>query len=136
VPVDDALEALPQRRGAEIHEQTDRKIEKAQIGPNLLCVDWRKPVNRFQFDQQFALDDQVGPKAAVDDFALEMDRHQLLPFDDQASLYERMRERRLLSRFEHSRAQRPVNADPAADHCVGKRIHSHCIFSATSAFSA
>jgi hypothetical protein len=60
--VDDAPEALSQGLSAEVHEQPQGLLGQSQIREKLPPVDRRKPVCRFDLDDQLPLDEKIRAK--------------------------------------------------------------------------
>jgi hypothetical protein len=60
--VDDAPETLAKGLSAEVHEQPQGLLGQSQISEKLPPVDRRKPVRRFDLDDQLSLDEKISTK--------------------------------------------------------------------------
>lgn len=82
----------------------------------------RQPFDRLQFDQQFALDHNVGAKTAVDGQVFKAYRDELLPFDTESTRLKRMSKNRLVGRLEHPRTERLMDVHAAIDRNAGDPV--------------
>ena len=88
--VDDSFATFLKTGGTEIDEKTQWKIEQSKIGENLLGVNRRQGFNGFQFNQNDAIDNQVGPKSLLKTEASITDRNRLLAFDLETLLFQQL----------------------------------------------
>ena len=102
----------------------------------MFAVNRRKPIDRFQFDQQLIADQQVGTEARVDSQFAISDRNELLPLDCQSSLHKDVRQHGLISRFQQTRPKLLMNLQPCIDRDRGHRFDIHPALFAFFAFFA
>ena len=101
------MEPFFERRGPEVNEQADRKIHQAEIGQDLLTVDWGKFFHGFEFHDYAAFHEQVSAETFLENHAVVFKPNDLLPFDMESPFLQRT------SQHLH---QKPtaMNATPAA----------------------
>lgn len=77
--VSNAFEAILECRLSEVHLEAERQLHQAQISEQLLPMDRRQPLDRFEFNNQQVIDEQIDSKGVVNDNALIIHRHWHLP---------------------------------------------------------
>ena len=61
-----AAQPLPQRGGTEIDEQSNGQMEQAEIGQQLLLVNRRNCLHRFQLHDNRSLHKQIDPESFLE----------------------------------------------------------------------
>lgn len=85
--INDSFATFLKTGGTEIDEKAQREIEQSKIGENLLGVNRSQGFSGFQFNQNEALDNQVGPKPLLEAEASISDRNRLLAFNLEPLLF-------------------------------------------------
>ena len=131
IAVDDATDAFLERGSAKIHQDAERKIEQAQIGQHLFAMDRRESLHRFELDDQFAINKQIGAKSFIKCSALISERDRKLPLDQKPSLFDGVRKDRFVHRFEQTRTETLMKPEPAIDdetcHFINIHINSFLV---------
>ncbi len=79
--VDDSANALLEGCSAKIHQQSERKIHRTEVGEKLLRVNRRMRFGRFDLNRQRSLDKQICTKGIVYDNAIGLQRNRDLALD-------------------------------------------------------
>jgi hypothetical protein len=125
VIVDDALYALPEGGSAKVHQQAKRQVHEAEIGQHLFAVDSGDPLDRFQFDEQFSFDQQIGAKAFIDDEVIKANCDRLLALHRQSATRQTLEQDRFVNRFEQPRPKPFMQFEPAINGYGGQRFYIH-----------
>ena len=56
---DYSLQPIGQNNGIEVHQQGDTQFGNSQVAQYLRMVNWREPLDRFDFEKDSLLDDDV-----------------------------------------------------------------------------
>lgn len=78
--VHNPLQSIAKAVNRKVHKQTNGQIQEFQISQHLSAMNWGKPFHGFQFDQQTAFHQQIGPKSLVNDDAVICQGDQFLSF--------------------------------------------------------
>lgn len=115
VTVDNSLDAFPEGGSSKIQKQPQRLLRQPQVSQQLLAMDGSKLLDRFDFDDQRALDDQVCPEALRENDAVIFNRDRHLPVDIEARFAEHRCKYRLVDGLEQTGSQVSVKAETAID---------------------
>jgi len=105
----------------EIDEQTLLKPRDPEVGQDLRAVKRVNLVDRLQFDEQNAADDEVRTKAHTSILAFIHQRQLDLSLERQIVLCELSRHARLVGRLEKARPKGTMNADGRANDLLCER---------------
>ena len=72
--VRNSLDSILQQLLAEIDQQPESAAGQFEVRQQLLAVNWREFLDGLQFDNEAAVDDQVGAEAHLEADSLELDR--------------------------------------------------------------
>ena len=79
--IDDAGNAVPHQRFAEIQKEPEFHVGQFQIGEDLFLMCSADTLHRFQFQNDFIVHNQVSPETLIEADALELNWNRYLPFD-------------------------------------------------------
>ena len=106
-----APQAVAEQEDVEVHQETDRQTCEPQVGHDLRLVNVEETLDRFQLDEDVALDDEIEPVSAVDADPLVFDEERKLSFEMKAAQGELGAEARFVGRLEEARPEVPMNLD-------------------------
>jgi hypothetical protein len=107
-----------QQRFSEVYEETKPKIEQPDTGENLFAMDRGKLFYGFEFDEEAAVDDEIGAEAFVEGRVIIADRHGHLPLHLISSPLQLSREDNFINGFQKTRAQFYVNLHLSIHHIL------------------
>jgi len=106
--MDDALQALPQCRSAEIDQQTDAQMHQTQIGEQLPLMNRKRLFDGLDLDDDAGLDQHVGRQTVTESEAIEFESDRFLPDHAKTAPLKFPREDDFVDRLHQSRSKARV----------------------------
>ena len=106
----------------EIHEQAEPQASKPELGQYLYLMNWLERGDRFDFDKDFFVDDEVGSKCPLDTEILVGERNSDVPGNDETACCKLMRKALAVGTLEQSGTETFVDLDSSADDPVGNTV--------------
>ena len=95
------------------------EIGQAEVGEHLFAVHRCQSLDRLQFHDHPAVDEQVGAEPLLKDHAIVGETDDLLSLHREAASFKRPGEHRFIDRFEQARAEVPVDRERGVDDGAG-----------------
>lgn len=107
---------------AEIYQETEPTAAQSELSQNLLAVNRCKLLNGFQFNNHFAFNYEIGPKAFVERKVVIVDRNRYLTFSSNTLSSQFVSENNLVDRLEKTGPEPRVNFERTIQNNSGKLI--------------
>src|SRR5207248_311120 len=107
--VNNAFNTIFEAAFAEVDQQTKVSSAQSQLGEKLFAMDFSKLFDRFQFNDDFVLNQQVDAKALVEGQFIIMDRNGYLPFHPETDFAEFVSQQYFIDAFEEARSGAAVD---------------------------
>ena len=102
--------------GPKVDQESEGKLHQSQVRQQLLGVDRRKLLHRFELQQQASAHDEVGAKPFVEVVAIELHRNPHLPRHGQSAPLQLVGENRLIDGLEQPGTGIAMHAVRGIDH--------------------
>lgn len=123
--VDDSLDAVFQVHCAEVNQQAQPPIAQAQLGQQLLAVQWLERFDRLQLDDKFVSNEQISAETFLEGDAVVRNGNRFLPFDRETVLTEFIGEQDFVDRFQETRPKSRVQLVGPVKHDLGELVLVH-----------
>lgn len=123
--IHDSLNAVLQMDLSKVEQQAKLAIAESELCQDLLPMNAHELFHGFQFNDDFVLDQQIGPKTFLEDQVVvtNWDRH--LPLHLEPLLSQFMREGNLVNRFEKPRPGLGMNLECRVEDEFGEFVFIH-----------
>jgi hypothetical protein len=123
--IGDTLDAVFQESGTEVDQETEAEVEKAAVGQHLLGMNRVQLLDRFQFNHDAFLDDQIGPEAFVERQVFIPNGHGHLSPYSKPALKEFFLQHGFVNTLQQPRSQGHVDFHRSIDDCPGDVVDVH-----------
>ena len=124
-PVHNSLDSVLKMRFTEINQKSKFASAQSQLRQHLFGMNPGQDLNRFQFHDDFALDQEISSKAFFKNKFIVMDRNRNLSFRFYARLTQFVRENNFVNRFKKSGTSPGVNLERCIKNNFSKLILIH-----------
>ena len=107
---------------AEVNQQTKFAIAQPKLGKNLFAMDGGEFLHRFQFHNDFFLNQEIGAKSLFENEIVIMDRDRYLAFDAKVLLPQFVREEHFVNAFEQTWPRSCVNLECSIENDSGQLV--------------
>jgi hypothetical protein len=123
--IHDATKTVLEGFTAKIHQQPKRQSQQSQICEQLLGMNRRQLLDRFQLNQEPPLNQQIDPETIVNDKIIKSYRNKLLTFNIQAAPDLSFRQDNFIYRFEQTRPKTTMDGQSLINGqgCKGFDVH-------------
>src|SRR5437868_12382896 len=115
-PIDDADDAILDQCRPEIDEQAELHFGQLKVSKKLLLMNGRRVLDRFQFQNQLALHDEIRAEALVKFQLVVTKRNGDLPADLEPTFHKFILKNASVNRFQESRSQTRVDVITRVDN--------------------
>jgi hypothetical protein len=120
---DDPSDPVGKHRHIEVDQQAHTHLRDPEIAANLCMVNWRKPLHRFDLEQQFAFDHDIQPLMAQH-FAAVLNWNEFFCLKYETACAQLETDRLSVDVFEQTRTKSAMNRDATADGRVNQLLES------------
>jgi hypothetical protein len=127
VAIRDAPNAILEAGGPEIDQQPHREAKQAQIGEQLLWMNRRKLLHRFQFDHNRIFNQHVDTKARIEPHSIIFKGNHTFGIDVQTSARKIASQNGLINGLEQSRPQSDVHLESGIGNRSSQSFEINCV---------
>jgi hypothetical protein len=107
--IHDSLHAVLEKGGAKVDQETESFFSKANLGKNLLAVDWREFLNGLQFNDHKVLHNHVSAKTLFEDEVVVPNQDCYLPLNIESTFSQFVPKDHFIHSFQESWTKSFVN---------------------------
>jgi hypothetical protein len=115
-----AADAVLEAQDVEVEKQANVITAHPEVCQDLGFMHWQQVFDRLDFEDEFLLNDDIGPKSGLKRNTFVNDGHRNLAGESDSRLMEFEAEALLINRFQQSWPQAPMQLDRKSDHRPGQ----------------